>query len=44
MENLTLNQVEEEIVSEFEMFNDWSEKYRIYNRNREKTAADRLKI
>jgi cysteine desulfuration protein SufE len=27
MENLTLNQVEEEIVSEFEMFNDWSEKY-----------------
>ncbi len=27
MENLTLNQIEEEIVNEFEMFNDWSDKY-----------------
>src|SRR3974377_552936 len=27
MENLTLNQIEEEIVNEFELFNDWSEKY-----------------
>jgi len=27
MENLTLYQIEEEIVSEFELFSDWSEKY-----------------
>jgi cysteine desulfuration protein SufE len=27
MENLTLNQIEDEIVNEFEMFNDWSDKY-----------------
>jgi cysteine desulfuration protein SufE len=27
MENLTLNQIEDEIVSEFELFKDWSEKY-----------------